>query len=660
MHLCLTRRMSTLSEPSPGIGHPIDRVCDLTVWTLGIWTVVYHVGLTVHLPTDAMLAVTAVLTGVTFLVLRRGGAGPAGAPPLWSWEGGRLPVLVTVVVAAVAALVLSATGSYTLGWALCALALVPLLYIALHERREARDPEADGSTARPAWQSWLMAGGATLTGIVAMFTYRSDPDDAFYVNKAVFVAQHGFAPSRDTMYSDQVLPAIRGAGTVPVQSIEVLQGAVAHLLHLDAGTVVYLLTPLLGGFLAVWTLWRLLRMWTGPRALLGVAVALGYYLFGGRSGYTFGVFFIGRIWQGKVLFVAILVPLAYVYLTRWARRRHPGDAWLLLATGAAAVGLTSSATFIVPIIAAAISVALLVTRRPGALGVLSLAAYPIGSGLVVATLTSSETLGTYVFTSDQAVDKVFAGGFWTVVTILVILISAWFVSRGPARVVVTAAVVAEVIVMAPRFPELVNAGTQAGPVLWRLLWVAPVPALLGTLAAATTGRSVPHLTRQVLAAALPAVLVLGVVGGGHLIYSERRSTRLSDQPLWKFSPTGLRQAGAIAKGYHGSGPVLAPSTAMRALALTTTEIFAVDPRAFYLPSLEEPAKQHAARRRLSALMARAHPAAPPSLARDLNTLHVGLACVADTQHALDTELERLGWSVSLTPPGLTCRVPPGG
>lgn len=659
MRLWLTRRVPTSSRSSPGIERTVDRVGDLAVWTLGIWTVVYHAGLSVHLHTDAMLAVTAVLSGATFLLLRRGQAGPAAAPPLWSWEGGRLPVLITWAVASLAALVLSLTGAYALGWMLCAAAVVPLVHVAVQERREARDPEADEATARASWQSWLTTAGAAVVGVVGMFTYRSDPDDAFYVNKAVYVAQHGVAPTRDTIYSDQVLPAIRGAGTVPVQSIEVLQGAIAHLLRLDAGTVVYLVTPLLGGFLAVWTLWRLLRAWTGPRALLGVAVALAYYLFGGRTGYAFGVFFIGRIWQGKVLFVAILLPLAYLYLTRWVRRRRRADALLLLATGAAAVGLTSSATFIVPIIASAVAVAVLVTRRPGALGVLLLAAYPIGSGLVVATLTSSETLGTYVFPSDNAVGKVFAGGAWIALTILVILLAPWFVARGPVRAVVTAVVVAEVVVMAPGFPELVNAGTQAGPVLWRLLWVAPVPALVGTVAAATTGRPLPHRARRVVAFALPAVLVLGVVGGGQRIYSEQRSTRLTQQPLWKFSPTGLRQAYAIARAYHGSGPVLAPQTAMRALALTTTEIFAVDPRAFYLPSLEEPAQQHAARGRLSQLMSTSNPAAPPSFAADLRTLDVGLACVARSQRRLDAELEQLGWSISFTPTGLTCRVPPG-
>src|SRR5581483_5604036 len=85
----------------------------------------------------------------------------------------------------------------------------------------------------------LALGTALGLGAFSVFTLRSDPDDTFYVNRAVWVAQHGTIPTRDTMFSSQTLHALPGAG-IPVQSIEAFQGAIAHVFSLAGGTAAYL------------------------------------------------------------------------------------------------------------------------------------------------------------------------------------------------------------------------------------------------------------------------------------------------------------------------------------------------------------------------------------------------------------------------------------
>ena len=67
---------------------------------------------------------------------------------------------------------------------------------------------------------------------------------------------------------------------------------------------------------------------------------------------TFGSFWLARMWQGKVIFVAVLVPLLLALLLEHAERPSRRGVVLLVAAGVAAVGLTTTAMFVVPVLAA--------------------------------------------------------------------------------------------------------------------------------------------------------------------------------------------------------------------------------------------------------------------------------------------------------------------
>ena len=114
---------------------------------------------------------------------------------------------------------------YPLGWILAvASVLVLVLALVVAGRVAEQPPPATPGPARVAGSLFVLAVlGAAATA--SLYTLTKSYDDVFYVNKAVFVAEHGSIPVRDTVYSDQALPAIRGAGSVPMQSLEVLQGA---------------------------------------------------------------------------------------------------------------------------------------------------------------------------------------------------------------------------------------------------------------------------------------------------------------------------------------------------------------------------------------------------------------------------------------------------
>ena len=657
--------------------NPLDRVfdtaTDLFMWGFAAWTVIYYLGRTLGWPTTPLLLVTALVMAVMAAPAWRSSSGTS-----LSSSGGRVGgqaapwVLSAVTLAAAAAAVHFGTSPvrYAVGWALSVAALVPVVWVAID--RDRRDPlgseTARRDPQRPAQTSsrWTVPGLIASLGVagvgaglacLSLFTVRKDADDVFYVNKAVFVAEHGTIPTRDTIYSDQELAALRGAGTAPVQSIEVLQGAVAHALGMEGGTVVYLVTPFVVSFLAVWTLWRLLREWTRQRALVATAVAVTYLLWAVKDGYGLGAFFIGRDWQGKVIFVCLGVPLLYLALTTWARRASWYGGARVFAVGAVSVGLTSTATLVVPPIALTVAAAMLACRYRHWWGALLALVYPLATGAVVAATTGGDEFGAVSFTSGQAFHHVMGTGVFMVVGLAGLLLAPWVVQRGPARIVVAAGSLAALVVMAPGMPDLLNRLTGAGPILYRMAWVPAVPALVGVVSTAAWRPERLTVGARTAASFLaPAVMITAILGSGQLLWT-RADTSLESSPVWKFDARPLRYANWIEDTYDGTGPVLAPWPVMRALALTTTKVHGVDPRAFYLQSLSEPVDHHRARVQLSQSMRNGNPKPPPTFLRDLDLLEVRYVCLDPPKRSARAVLAGAGWMAVRKSGRLTCYEP---
>ncbi|MDU0312711.1 DUF6077 domain-containing protein [Phycicoccus sp. M110.8] len=641
-----------------------DLVSDLGIWGLALWTVVYHAGRSAGVSTDLLVVVVVVvMVPVGVLAWRHGQVPPSAtwkdATPRRAW-----PLLLVTALLTLAAVVVHWTdraSTYPLGWVLAVAALLPLVWLALTRDRADRvelagHDEEDDALARGRWPQLSSAavwGVALVLSYLSLLTVRFDADDVFYVNKAVFVAETGRIPLRDTIYSNQALPALRGAGTAPVQSIEVLQGAVAHLFGLSGGTVVYLLTPAVMSFLAVWAVWRLVRSWSPRRAVVAFAVAIAYLLWGVKDGYGLGAFWIGRIWQGKVMFVCLALPLLYLALTRWVTRGRVYDAALLFATGVMAVGLTSTATLVVPPIGLAVAAALLVCRYQRWWGALLPVLYPVGSGLIVSASSPSGQFGDVAFTSYAAYHHVVGDHLWGALGLTAILVAPWVARAGGTRVVVAAGSLAALVMMAPGMPDLVNRVTGAGPILYRLMWVPAIPVLVGLLATVSLPVPVARPARVLAMVLAPAAVLALILAGGRLLWLSP-TTYLEGAPVWKFDRRALAQARSIENDYSGSGPVLAPWRVMRAIALTTATVHAVDPRNFYLSAIDEPSDVHRARIRLSASMKNGNPAPPATFAQDVQLLRVGYICLDAPKKRTTAAVLAMGWRQSDRGQGLTC------
>lgn len=662
----------------------LDGATDLAVLAFAAWTLLYQAAKLMGWATDPIVIAWGVMIiALVVAVVRqfRGGTSSLSATDrhATSW---RSPwVIVSVLLAVGSAVVIrEASGAtWLVGWALAAssafVAVVHLLRNtkpspdrAPHDVQPSSQASLGGQPAR-LWSHLLALFVSLGWAVFALFTLRVDGDDAFYVNKAVFVAEHGLIPGRDTIFGDQTFPALPGAGTAPLQSIEVLQGALARFLSLDPTAVVYLAFPPMLTFFATWSIWRLIRQWARVRVSLAFAVSMVYLAMAANSGAGLGVFFLARIWQGKVVFVAALVPLMYLYLTRWARTGSRWEQLMLAAAGVAAVGLTSSATFIVPIIAVTCAVALLLTRQRW-VGVLALAAYPVITGGIVALTGVPGDPGGQFLTGAEAFHFVLGIGLLAAVGWAGIMLAGWLSVPGATRVVVTAASLSLLVVLAPGVAAVFSSATGAGAVAWRLMWVAPVSVMVGLLATVplpwaepTTGaRSV---VRQLPALAVAAGLIVALVVTGTPFWSPVRGVKVLPSPTWKYPKQPIQQALAIRRLDPGPGPVLAPLSTMRALSLVSSEVHAVAARPSYIPILTEEPAQHDARITLTEVFGGKLTDGPggkvgthsqQQFTAALSTLDVSMTCVRPSQKTVTRWLGDAGWKPKKVRE-LTCYTP---
>src|SRR4051794_12480414 len=338
--------METADRAAAAFARVSDGVLDFVVLAFAGWTLVYHACLLVGLGTvPAGIAGAVLLVPCGWAVVRFGDR-PGAAASTDRGEGsltrtGRPALLLAAQaeLAILAAAVFAFTSvAYPLAWLLLLLAALGGLALSF---LRAEPPRADGwlETDRPGWPSALTALTWALgLAALSLFLIRSSGDDAYYVHLSAWVAAHGDFPLRDTMFTDQGLPAVIYP---PVASFEGLLGALSQLTGLQAATVTYLVVPPVTSFLAVLAAWRCLRAWATPFVAIALSVAMAFLLPAGAAPHPFGTLFIGRIGRGKIVLLAVPLPLAWPPLPRSAARPTRARLVLLGALGIAGVGLTT-------------------------------------------------------------------------------------------------------------------------------------------------------------------------------------------------------------------------------------------------------------------------------------------------------------------------------
>jgi hypothetical protein len=644
-----------------------DSFLDFLVLALGAWTVVYHASLVLDVgPLGAAIAAVAVAVPCAWLSFRRVEAPPVvhEAPGVAPWPRRRLTLILcgyTLAVAVSAGVYAFTSAPWAAVWILlfgAAGAGAALAYARAAGRLRLDLSAGDAPLVWPGALATLL--WAVAIAVLSLYLVRPDSDDTQYVRLTTWIADRGEFPLRDILFSDQVFEAIFYP---PLSSFEALLGTIAHFAGISGASATYYLVPPLASALAVLALWRLLRTWRVRLVGLALSTALVFLLLAAQDHRTLGNLFVGRIWQGKVLFLVVLVPLLFVLLREYVERPTRRQLVLLAAAGAAGVGLTSTGSFLVPVLAAG-CLAPFAFRAPrkAVLGFAAAAAYPLGA------LVASAVLGSRRAGADLASDVVageiarfvLGDGLFAFVALGAALVAPLVIRSLRGALMVAGTLLLVVLLFAPPVPSLVWEVSGIGRVLWRVAWVVPFAALVGVVVTAVPTRVRPPVLR-----AVPALLMCAVLlAWGSPVWSE---ATVADEPSLKRLENQIAAARRIIAHAEPGDIILAPLQVSQTILIISSDVTTVSPRPFYALALEEPEAHADERLLLQAAIEpelrvdiEGWPEEPPSapeVAEALEVLGVDIACAA-RHGAGERTLRAAGYVWAFRARRLACYEPP--
>ncbi len=625
-----------------------ERLLDLTVVVLATWTVVYHLCLLLRLGAAWALGLeVAALTGGALLARRARSTSERPPPtPGSSSDRASAPVragatsldrvllAVTIAAAVAAALVVALDGVWPVAATLWMTAAVAGTILAVRRDRRSsgltprptteRDPEPSAGTGIVVALVWALG-----LAVLAALTRWPNPDDLYYVNLAQAVAETGTFPVRDTIFSDLVFPM---SSWPPMASYDALAGTLGWLTGARAASIVYLVVPPVATFLSVLALWRLLRAWRVGAVGLALSLALVFLLFDGGPGYAApGNLFLIRMWQGKVILLGLMVPTLLVYALRYVERPTRARSGWLFAGGVAAVGLSTTAMFLVPLLALA-GAAPLLRRNPrrALVGFAAMIAYPLGAGAVTKAVGGRsadffDERSLFRFEPSWFGPEILRSGPVAAVAVVAVLVGAVVVPHRAARVTTGILVVLTGVTFVPGVTHISFDLLGLGPTLWRVSWVASIAALVGVLGAHVAARA----PGRILTLAVPVVLVAVLVGFGVPTWSEQNGVSVDAPPQWKRGPESVVTAQRAIDAASPGDTILAPQQLAITITVMTTEVHTVAPRDYFMAYLRDDPRFHYDERLTLVDFANqpGRPADRAAIARALTVVEVEQVCL---------------------------------
>jgi hypothetical protein len=632
-----------------------DRLLEVLVVAFAGWTAIYHVCLVARIGSS-----WAAVAGLAALALAGWFARSGDGAPAAVDAGRRTPRPRRALLALNAGLAVAAAAAFGLTripywtiWLLWLAAAACSLAWCTWRPRATGAPAAvvANAPAEPAthwFEIAVVAAWAIGLAVLSLLVRDPDPDDAFYVHFAAWIAAHGQFPTRDVVYSDQLFPALYYP---PVFSYEALTGTISRVSGLSVADLQYLVVTPAGAVLSVLAGWRLLRAWRVPMVALALTAMLVFLIFDAAHHMTFGAFFVNRMWQGKVLLLAVLVPLLFALLHDYGDRPQRRRLALLFAAGTAAVGLSTTGLFLVPVIAAG-SLLPLLLRRPTAaaartalLGFAATCAYPLVAGAVT-KLSAGRTPDVYTAADvipSTLVHFVLGTGGFAMLGLAAVLLGPSLLPRASAGQMLAGTALLVGVLVSPRVPQHIFHLTGLGRVLWRLTWALPAAALVGALSVSIAGARAPLWLRTVPAVALCVALALF----GEPLWARGVGSTLADHPVLKRTGHQIADAHMALPHTRPGDIVLAPTGLSQTLLVLSGRITTVSPRPFFTRALAGAPGMHAAARlRLQSfaqLGVGPPPARAPRLRGDLRLLGVDLVCIGRPNVTARAMLRKLGW-----------------
>jgi hypothetical protein len=347
-----------------------------------------------------------------------------------------------------------------------------------------------------------------------------------------------------------------------------------------------------------------------------------------------------------VILACVLVPVLLVHLLRYVERPTGVRLGWLFACGTAAVGLSTTAMFLVPVVAAA-GVAPLLPRRwgPAVVALAATAAYPVGSGVVTLALggRSADDFGSrrqYRFDPSWFGHELFLDGPMALVAVLAVLVGTLLVVHPAARVTTGVAVLAVGVTFVPGVTRLTYDAIGLGPTLWRLTWACSVAALVGAAASWLAGQL--RSRRSVAVAGIGATLLVTFFGAP--IWAEDTGSHLQSPPHWQRGDQSRAAAAWLVRQAGPGGRVLAPDSVAITVVVEQTEVKVVAARDYYLDYLrDEPGFHYSERLALAQLANRGPLTTDVDIRSALSLLQVQAACLYRDDHAGSRVLRGSGY-----------------
>ena len=590
-----------------------DRVLDGAVAGLAGWTVVFHLARWTGMGRDGALGLWIVAIAAWIVVRLRGpngreASGPAasGSVPDQRWPDQRWSVAGLAVVA----LLLAWIDVDGLWWPVLWACIGVLLLAAVRRSLPTTDPATGGEESARAVPTDAATIAVLLLAVVmavlSLVMVRPDQDDVFVVNRSTWIAEHDTSfPERDTVFSDDVLPVQRPAG-LPT-SVEAFLGSIAALVRVAAATLAYLgLGPLVAA-LSVLATWRLLRGLGARAPVLATWVGTAFLILDGAEHGSFGNFSAGRSWQGKVVFLVVVVPVLWHHAAAWGRTGRRQHLWAAAFGVVAGLGLTSTAVLVAPVVVASAVTATAVhaatgRARQGRLGwglVATVPALAVGLGTLLSEPQRLDDLAGALTSGVVAafdplrwldsgtepigvVRMVFGGGFGALVAVASALLAWATVGDRSTRLLLLAGPVAVFAgFLAPGVLDVLNEVGEADAIAWRTVWILPVPALVGLML--TQVRLVLPGRSPVPPFAVAAVVLLVLALSGTAITSSaNRGTRLVWPPVVDLPRPEVDGARGLVDRAPTGGRVAGPEDVDFAVSVITSRVKSTNPRSAYL------------------------------------------------------------------------------
>ncbi len=652
--------------------HPLVRACDTLVDAVVVafatWTVVYHVCLLFRLGVAwaVPMEIAALALCAIALVRRRrhesgqlhlsDSAWPADTATSPSRAARRLPArmstagpVVTVCFAGLAAISAAADAPWalvTIGWIGAAATGSAWAAVSVAPRL--------ATVRTPPWEAVLALVLAVAMAVLSLAILRSNADDVYYVNLSQFVAANGTFPLRDSIFGNLEYPM---SSWPPMASYDGLAGTVAHLAGIRAAPVVYIVAPPITSFLSVLCLWRLLRAWRVKAVSVALTSGLVFLLLDGIAQHSPGNLFVTRIYQAKIVFLCVMVPVLLVYALAYIERPTRSRLLRLFIGGVAAVGVTTSAIFLTPVIALAASAPLLRrSPRKAGLAFAAMAAYPLAAGVVTKAVggRSADSFNA-ILRFEPAVfgRQIFDHGVIALIAIAAILLGTLLVPHQPARITTGLLALAVGITYLPGFTQLSFDVIGLGPTLWRMSWLLTIAALVGV----AVSRVTQLLPRRWLGVAGPAALAVLLLLVSDPIWAGSTTARWSAPFHLQRNPDTVAMANRVIARSSPGDLVLAPEELAVTISVLTTRIHSVVPRAYFTVYLKDnPAFHYDARRALASFVGTGDWQRDEVL-RALRVVGVDLVCLKSRQEGRVHLLEKVGYRTAYLLAGYRCLRP---